>query len=82
MAEIEVNVRYFASLRDERGIQFESLRTVPQSAQALYESLRVLHGFSLAPELIRFAVNGALVPPETDLANGNEIAFLPPVAGG
>ena len=76
-----VVVRYFASLRDAAGVAEESL-PVPASLPALYESLQARHGFALARERLRVAVDGEFVGWDAPVADGAEVVFIPPVSGG
>lgn len=82
MAEIRVQVLYFASLRDAAGCAAETVVTVATDAALLYDELRVRHGFALAAERVRAAIDGAFVPWDASLHDGCEVAFLPPVSGG
>ncbi|KFN50411.1 MoaD/ThiS family protein [Arenimonas composti] len=76
-----VTVLYFASLRDAAGRDSETLPQ-PASLRALYAGLRARHGFALPAERLRVAVDGAFVAWDTPLADGAEVAFIPPVSGG
>lgn len=42
-----LHLRYFALLREERGLEEESIDTHDTTPASLYETLRVRHGFSL-----------------------------------
>ena len=78
---MSVTVLYFASLRDAAGVASENLG-VPSSLPALYDELRARHGFPLAREKLRVALDGAFVDWNATVADGAEIAFIPPVSGG
>lgn len=78
---MSVTVLYFASLRDAAGMDSERVER-PDSLVALYEMLRLRHGFALARERLRVAVNGEFARWDDALADGAEIAFIPPVSGG
>ncbi len=78
---MSVRVLYFASLRDAAGRESESVDRVANLAE-LYDTLADRHGFALRRAQVRVAVNGAFVPWERELADGDEVAFLPPVSGG
>jgi len=78
---MSVTVLYFASLRDAAGVDSEVLDR-PESLAALYQSLRARHGFSLAPERLRVAIDGAFSDWDATVSDGAEIAFMPPVSGG
>ncbi len=77
-----VTVQYFAILREQRGLSREPLATAAATPAALYEELRARHGFTLPAERIRAAVNGDFVSSDATLADGSEVTFIPPVAGG
>ena len=77
-----VRVQYFAILREQRGLAQESLATAAATAGELYEELRARHGFTLAPERLRAAVNDEFAPWTSALREGDAVVFLPPVAGG
>lgn len=78
---MSVTILYFASLRDAAGIGSEVIDR-PDSLLALYHALRARHGFSLAPEKLRVAMDGAFCDWDVAILDGAEIAFIPPVSGG
>ena len=78
---MSVTVFYFASLRDAAGVDAEVLER-PDSLESLYDSLRARHGFVLSREKLRVAVDGAFANWADPVADGAEIAFIPPVSGG
>ena len=73
---------YFASLADRAGCAAETIASEAIDARGLYAALRARHGFALPPERLRVAVNGAFASWDHALADGDEVAFLPPVSGG
>lgn len=81
---MRVRVLYFASFRDAAG-RGEETREVPSGSRvadlwaALSSEIPHLRRFPAAPPV---AVNRAYVLPGTALAEGDEVAFLPPIAGG
>jgi len=77
-----VHVRYYAVLREQRGVPEERVLTRAETPDALYQELRQRHGFSLAQNKVRAALNGEFAAPGAILKEGDQIAFLPPVAGG
>ncbi len=79
---MKVHVRYFAVLRDQRKLAQETLETRAVNPGQLYDELCVAHGFTLTHNQVRFAINGSYVEPTTLLNDGDEVVFLPPVAGG
>ena len=76
-----VTVLYFASLRDAAGVDAEVV-DLPTSLHALYQSLRERHGFRLGQQSLRVAVDGAFAHWTDEIADGAEVAFIPPVSGG
>ena len=76
------NILYFASLRDGAGRDSEEVQSVHANARLLYDELRQRHGFTARQQTLRLAVNGAFASWDRVLADGDEVAFLPPVSGG
>ena len=79
---MKVTVRYFAVLRDRRGLGLETVETGARTAGELTASLIRAHSLGLPPALIRTAVSGAFVPDDHLLQEGDTVALIPPVAGG
>lgn len=79
---MKIHLLYFAALRDAAGCAEETFTSAAVNARALYAELVARHGFRFAPECLRVAVNGAFTDWDCVLADGDEVAFLPPVSGG
>jgi molybdopterin converting factor subunit 1 len=77
-----IHIQYFAVLREQRGLLQETLQTSAETPTKLYAELAERHSFSLDPKLVRAAVNGEFVPLDTALQEGDQVVFIPPVAGG
>lgn len=77
-----VSIRYFAILREQRGLTEERVSTEAATPEALYAELRGRHGFTLPPDRVRAAVDGEFVAPGATLREGQSVVFIPPVAGG
>jgi len=77
-----VKVRYFALLREQAGRGSEDLQTAARTPQELYEQLQRERGLQLAPQFLRVAINDEFGDWQQPLADGDTVAFLPPVAGG
>lgn len=77
-----VHVQYFALLREQRGLSREAVPTTAATAGELYEELRARHALTLLPSQLRVAVNGEFAPWSAPLADGAQLVFIPPVAGG
>jgi sulfur-carrier protein len=78
---VTVTVLYFASLREAAAREAEPL-PAPASLAALYDALRERYGFALTRDRVRVAVDGEFVAWDATIADGAEIAFIPPVSGG
>lgn len=79
---MRVRLLYFASLRDAARCEQEVVDVTSASLDALYEGARSRHGFALPRERLRVARNGAFAAWNEPAADGDEIAFIPPVSGG
>jgi molybdopterin converting factor subunit 1 len=79
---ITVHIQYFAILREQRGVARETLSTSATTTAALYDELRTRHGFSLPRDRVRAAVDESFVAWDTPLRDGQNVVFIPPVAGG
>lgn len=81
---MRVHVLYFASFRDAAGRDRE-LRELPEGSSVadLWTSLqREISDFQAFTRMPAPAVNREHVDASTRLADGDEVTFLPPVAGG
>lgn len=78
----QINVQYYALLREQAGRSSESLVTQAATPRDLYQELKGRYPFSLAPEMLRVAVNSEFGDWEQRLAEGDSVVFIPPVAGG
>jgi len=77
-----VKVQYYALLREQAGKSDESLITGARTPRDLYEELKSRYPFTLAPEMLRVAVNAEFGEWSQPLADGDSVVFIPPVAGG
>jgi molybdopterin converting factor subunit 1 len=77
-----VHLRYYALLREQAGRQAETVETAARTPAALYAELAARHGFQLPQAQLRVAVNAAFTEWSSPLADGDEVVFIPPVAGG
>jgi molybdopterin converting factor small subunit len=79
-----VRILYFASFRDAAGKSAE-VRELPQGTRVadLWETLaREIPAFSRFERMPPAAVNRLTTVGYHELADGDEVAYLPPVAGG
>ena len=75
-------MQYYALLREQAGRSDETLLTTAQTPRELYDELKSRYPFSLAPEMLRVAVNCEFGDWTNPLSDGDIIVFIPPVAGG
>ena len=81
---LRIHVRLFAMQRELAGTRALDLEVAPGSTiEEAWSALVAVHPV-LAPgrPAVRFAHNGAYAPATTALADGDEIAMIPPVSGG
>ena len=84
MSEVSVKVIYFGQAREFAGTKEDQLRLrSPADLGRLISEVVGAH-----PDLAKVIrmnqplVNGRIVPEDTELRDGDRVAFLPPVAGG
>ena len=78
---MQVRLRFFAALREQLGTR--AVRSVPAgtTAGALWEAL-IAETPGVGAVQVRIAVNERYVEAGHRLAEGDEVAFFPPVSGG
>jgi molybdopterin converting factor subunit 1 len=77
-----LRLRYYALLREKAGLEEELVETAAVNAAQLYDELATRHGFGLDRGQLRVAVNSEFSDWSRTLADGDEVVFIPPVAGG
>lgn len=82
-----IKVLYFARLRESVGIAEEMLNVADGISVGDLMKLLAARGSQWQQEfdgcrLVRAAVNQVLVPDNTQIRHGDEVAFFPPVTGG
>ena len=81
---MHITVRLFASHREAAGVA-QIVVDLPAGARAgdAFAACRRVHPALPATDSgVAFAINRAFAGPETELSDGDEVAVLPPVAGG
>ncbi len=78
----QLQVRYYALLREQAGRSAETVTSRARDARELFEELRAARGLTMRPEQLRVAVNEEFADWERPLEAGDTVVFLPPVAGG
>jgi molybdopterin synthase catalytic subunit len=74
---MRVSVRLFAGLRERAGWSERDLDGITRVGD-VWPAL----GIGLEPEGLLYAVNKEYAQPEQELADGDEVAIIPPVSGG
>lgn len=84
MRGVRIRLLFFAVLRDIAGSDHQELVLAEGTcARDVWESLRSTHvrlADYVQPPMV--AINETYASPETLLRDGDELAFIPPVAGG
>ncbi len=81
---MRVRVKLFAMLRERAGAG-DVFQELPEGSTVkdLWDQLRRDHAGLSGVELkLLYAVNSEYVAPDHRLADGDEVAFIPPVSGG
>ncbi len=79
---MNITVRYFAAFREATGIETEILDTDAATPAALFSECSARHAALQSYSASLVAVNDEMSDWETRLADGDEVLFFPPVAGG
>ncbi len=77
-----IRVKYFASLRESFGRGEDSLEigSDPVTVSELWD--RLTGRKQAMPDNVLTAINMEYVKPDTQVKDGDEVAFFPPVTGG
>jgi molybdenum cofactor guanylyltransferase len=79
---MQVNIRYYALMREQAGRSEETVQTTAATPADLYTELNARYGFTLSREQLKVAVNSEFSDWSRKLAAGDAVVFIPPVAGG
>jgi molybdopterin converting factor subunit 1 len=81
---IAVRARLFARLREQAGADVETVELPPGSKVSdVYDAVRKLHpGLVADQKTVRAALNQEFADWDAAVADGDEVAFIPPVSGG
>ena len=76
---MSITVKFFASLREQ--LQQDEIKLPAGEARTVEEVWRLATGRDALPNVLA-AVNMEYVQPDHAVADGDEVAFFPPVTGG
>jgi molybdopterin converting factor subunit 1 len=80
---VRMRARFFARLRELAGTDTEEIEMPPNSTLAdVYQALRGRHPSLPERGGVRGAINREFAEWGMHVANGDEVAFIPPVSGG
>jgi len=79
---MRTKVRYFALFREQAGLESESVEWPGGTARDLFELMSSKHSALKTQAAALVAVNDEMSAWEAVLADGDEVLFFPPVAGG
>lgn len=80
---MKITVLYFASLADKAGIAQETLTLEPPvTLPELFEQLNDQYHFGREQSQLGVAINDNFAEWSDTIEDGDQVAFIPPVAGG
>ncbi len=79
---MKLKIRYFANLREEANKAEEIFETSAKTAQDVYIELKSKYSFSLDSDFVKLSLNQKYADINSQLNEGDELVFIPPVAGG
>jgi len=79
---VRLRIQYFALMREQAGRSEETVETEASTPADLYAELSARYGFTLKREQLKVAVNSEFSDWSRPLAAGDDVVFIPPVAGG
>jgi molybdopterin converting factor small subunit len=77
-----LRVRWFAAYREATGVGEESVRSAARTAAELFAEMTHRHQALGAYRRALVAINDEMMDWGAALADGDEVLFFPPVAGG
>ena len=77
-----IQIRYYAILREASGVEKETVKTAAHDAGGLYKELQARYNIRLPDRNLKVAVNDHFCSLNTVLKDGDSVVFMPPVAGG
>lgn len=77
-----ITVTYFAQLKELTGTSEETIQTDSETPAGLFEEIRAKYNIPLKRKGMMVAINGDFTDWTHPLTEGEEVVFIPPVAGG
>lgn len=77
-----IHLTYYALLREERGLDQETIETEEKTVQGLYRHLQKKYNFRLTTDSLKVSINDEFTSWSAGLTEGDRVVFIPPVAGG
>ena len=79
---MNLNIRYFAAFREATGTETETVVSTAASPAELFSECKARHGGLEQYSSSLVAINDEMAGWDDALADGDEVLFFPPVAGG
>ena len=79
---MNLNVRYFAIFREATGKESEPVSSEASTPRELFAEMGASNPGLAGYEAALVAINDEMVTWESELHEGDEVLFFPPVAGG
>lgn len=79
---MSINIRYFASLREQSKKSTETVEENFNNPKELYQELKKRYDFTLDIDQVKVSVNGKYQNWDFGLNANDLVVFIPPVAGG
>ena len=79
---MKVNVRYFAAFREATGRETEPVETAATTTGGLFAQCQAQHGGLQEWDASLVAINDEMAQWDSEIKEGDEVLFFPPVAGG
>jgi molybdopterin converting factor small subunit len=78
----QFKVRYFAAFREATGVESEQVHSSATTPAELFAECTARFGQLQSYSAAKVAINDEMSGWDSPLANGDEVLFFPPVAGG
>lgn len=77
-----IHVRYYALLKEAAGKDEEEISTSAATAHDLFEEIRCKYNLPYGHNSFKVSINSEFMNWDTGIEHGDEVGFIPPVAGG